>query len=594
MRFCTKLPPSLRPSLLGLVACLLAAVSPAVAERPSASRLLPEGTVAMLSIPDVPEMAGRFMHTALGRMSQDPQMRPLVDQLYGSLAEMVAEVQDRIGLTLPELLALPQGEVTVALVAPKEGPLALVVLLEAGSQISNARKLLDQGATLLEQSGARKSEEDMRGTRLTLYDGVGPQQRKIAYFEKDDTIVLGNDAEVIRQLFSAWKGAKTGALADTRQFSAVMDHCRGGGSEQPQALWYVDPVGVLRGMSDTNPSIPMVVAMLPMLGLDGLSAVGGTMVFDAAQFDSLSQIHLLLENPRSGLVKMIALEPGDVVPERWVPSDVATYTTLHWNLETTYKMAATVYDSFRGEGALARDVGQWVGTRTDIDFQQDILPSLEGRVTILGWFEQQVTAGGQAQLLALRLKNTELANKALEKLAAKYPQALARSSYAGQVYFQVQPPPGRERPAGQGPMQVCFGIFDGCLMVANRPSILQKVMLTVGEGSPLLADELEFKLILGKIQRQGGGAKPAMITFNRPEEGIRYWYNLATDDASRERLRSRGENNRLFRALSTALEQNPLPPLETLQRYMAPGGAMLLDDDSGLHYTTFSLRRKTN
>jgi hypothetical protein len=35
-----------------------------------------------------------------------------------------------------------------------------------------------------------------------------------------------------------------------------------------------------------------------------------------------------------------------------------------------------------------------------------------------------------------------------------------------------------------------------------------------------------------------------------------------------------------------------LPPFEVLQRYLAPGGTVVVDDETGLHYTDFSLRRK--
>jgi hypothetical protein len=579
---------------------LLAAAGPLfAAERPPESRLLPDSTVAMVSIPDVPEMAGRFMNTAFGRMSQDPQMKPLLGQLYGSLTELVSQAQERIALTLPELLALPQGELTVALVAPKDAPLGLVLLLDAGDQVANARKLLDRLAAVLEQSGARKSEHAVGRTTITIYDGVGPQQRKVAYFEKDATIVLGNDAEVVKQVLAVWNRAKADTLADNRNYAAIMSRCRGARDETPQAIWYADLVGILRGMTDQNAGAQMVVALLPALGLDGLSAVGGTVTFDAGQFDAIAHVHLLLENPRSGVVKMLALEPGEVKPERWVPNDVASYMTLHWNFETTYKTAATVYDSFRGDGALARDLGQWISARADIDFQQEILPALEGRVTLFSWVEQPVTIFSQAQLLALRLKDTALANKALGKLVAKYPERLASRSYAGKVYYQLQPPPGREPPADapstrRALPQPCFSIVDDYLMLANRASILEKAVLTLADGSKSLADELDFKLILGKIQRQSGSAKPALITFSRPEEGLRYYYDLIVADNTRQGLHRAAENNQLMRALDTALQQNPLPPFEVLERYLAPGGGMVVDDDTGWHYMTFSLRRKTD
>ena len=129
------------------------------AARPPATKLLPEETVVFLSVADAPELAERFMNTALGQMSQDPQLKGLVEQLHGSLAEAVTSVQDRIGLSLPELLALPQGEVTLAVVAPEEEPPAVVMLVDVGNQLSGARKLIQHGTEELDKSGAAKSEE---------------------------------------------------------------------------------------------------------------------------------------------------------------------------------------------------------------------------------------------------------------------------------------------------------------------------------------------------------------------------------------------------------------------------------------------------
>ena len=42
------------------------------------------------------------------------------------------------------------------------------------------------------------------------------------------------------------------------------------------------------------------------------------------------------------------------------------------------------------------------------------------------------------------------------------------------------------------------------------------------------------------------------------------------------------------------MDEQPLPPFAVLQRYLAPGGVTVTDDETGLHYTAFSLRRKTD
>ena len=76
-------------------------------------------------------------------------------------------------------MALPQGELTVALVSPEIGPPALVVLLDVGDQLSNARKLLDRGIAEMERSGATREQITVSGTKISVYDGVGPGGRAV-------------------------------------------------------------------------------------------------------------------------------------------------------------------------------------------------------------------------------------------------------------------------------------------------------------------------------------------------------------------------------------------------------------------------------
>ena len=108
----------------------------------------------------------------------------------------------------------------------------------------------------------------------------------------------------------------------------------------------------------------IAVAMLPALGLDGLSGVGGSVLFDTEQYDSMMHLHVLLSSPRTGVIKAIAFEPGATKPERWVPGDVASYATLNWNFETSLKAIETLFDSFRGDGDFAQNFAEFQqGTR---------------------------------------------------------------------------------------------------------------------------------------------------------------------------------------------------------------------------------------
>lgn len=583
-----------RPLVAAVAASLLllgGLAGGASAQRPPATRLLPDTTVVLLSIADVPDMVQRFQRTSTGRMSQDPQLKPLLNNLYGSLTAAAARLQEQVGLSLPELLAIPQGEVAVAVIAREEVQPAMVLLIDTGNQIGNARKLLERVTVRMEESGSRRAEQTVAGTKLIIYEGGGVGRRMI-YFEKDTTIVVGTDPEVLKQILAVWNGAKGNTIADNPNFTAIMRRCHEAGDEEPQLTLYVDPIGIMRAIGQENTSVRVAVAVLPALGLDGLTAAGASVTWDAGQFDSVMHAHVLLDAPRSGVIKMVALEPGDSKPERWVPADVASYTTFHWNVERTYRELVPLYDSFNGEGAFAQFLQRRFLQPTGIDLEKELLPSLEGRVTHITWFERPVTPQSRASMLAIKLKDTQVFDKAVDKLMSLTEGRIARQTWAGKTYYEVQTGRPDNLPPEQGVPRPCFGLLDDYLLVTDRDSLYKKMISTQAGGSELLVSDPEFKLIASKITRQSGGQRAALISFNRPEEAVRWLYDLAGSQQTRQRLGQQAENNPFFRALDKALRENPLPPFAVIRRYLAPGGGMVVDEPTGLHYMAFGLRRK--
>lgn len=565
---------------------------PALAERPTAVKLLPDTTVGLLWVPNASEVAERFQNTATGQMFQDPQLKPLVDHLYGRAAEAVGNVQDRIGLSLSELLAIPQGELAIAIVAPEEGPPEVVVFLDVGDQLSNARKLLKRATDALEESGAKKSEETVGDTKLVVYEGVGRRRRNLILVEREATVVAGTNVEVLRRILAAWNGEESKTLAQSSKFAAVMR--RSGSQEQkPHVVWYADPIAIMQCIGRDNVGVRVAVAMLPPLGLDGVKAVGGSFTLDVGEFDSIAYAHVLLDPPRTGVLEMLALESGSAEPEPWVPADVANYMTLHWDFQTTFTALVELYDSFSGEGAFDNLLQTRIKQPIGIDVKEDLLPALAGRVTHYTWIERPITLRSQATLVAFQLTDPKAFTEVLERVFEKHGAFLKRHSYAGKEYFQLSPPRMRDEP-GRPPQPIpCFGVLDDYLILTDRPALYEKAIVTAAGSGDALADALDFKLIASKISTRAAGTEPAMISFEQPEEAMRFLYELGISDGVRGQLRQRAENNPFLKTLDTALEKNPLPPFAVIQRYLAPGGAMLIDDETGLHYTGFSLRRKT-
>jgi hypothetical protein len=128
-------------------------------------------------------------------------------------------------------------------------------------------------------------------------------------------------------------------------------------------------------------------------------------------------------------------------------------------------------------------------------------------------------------------------------------------------------------------------------MFTDSDRFLKRILVTMGNNSKSLANQLDYKLIASRIRQQAGQQEPAMISFSRPEEVLKSLYELATSDSTQTALSGQAENNQFFKVLDRALKDSPLPDFEVIAKYLSPRGAMTLSDETGLHTISFTLKR---
>ncbi len=568
-------------------------------ERPSAAKLLPASTVAYFRVAHAPDFVEKFQETSVGRLAKDDQVRPLLSQLYGSAADAFATVQEQLGLSLDDLLAVPQGEIAVALVAPEDDSPSIVILFDVGDQLPTAQKLLEQGEAAAVNDGARITTETVGEVELRTVQPPG-ERRPPVYFIREGTIVITNHAALSKQLLAVWDGGEGETLLDNPNFVTIMKSCLASEENPPQITWFVDPIELAIAVTRGNFNAQATVALMPVLGLDGLKGAGGAITLRAGDFDSIVHMHLLLEQPRQGLVEMLALDSGKTTPETWVPNDAATYTTLHWDARSTYDAAIKVYDRFRQEGALAALVQDRVAEQyPTLNFEKDVLAAFGGRLTHVTWMEPPARVNSRATLIGVKLKEPDEFRETLKTLIAPIQSQLDEKTYAGIAYYRAtstnrnssQGEASNGRPLLRQPTP-SFGIVGEYLLLTDSEKLLQQAILTRSDASRALAGELDYKLIASKISRQRGGDAPGLISFNRPEAAVRNIYDLAASQQTRDWLGQRADRRPGLRALNEALRDNPLPPFAVVAKYLAPGGAMLTNDETGFHYTAFSLKRE--
>lgn len=583
------------------------------APRVEFARILPADTLVYFHVPKAAEIRAEWWSTALGRMVDDPQFRPLVDQAFAAVETAFTPARDLLGLSLQEWLTLPKGELGFA-VLPVEGREPAVVLyLEAADDDPTINVLVDRGRKAALEAGMIEETESVGDLTLTIFRAGAGNAREVIYVRRNQTLIASTRREALRKMLELERSEVVDDTLAGYQPFVTLDRQIGRAEGEPaQLLFYIDPINLFRQLNRST-GAQVAVAMLPALGLDGLKGIGLGMTFNRGPFELIAQAQLLIDVPRSGVVELIALQPTTTEPEPWVPGKLQSYITFAWDVERTYHTLREVIDSFQGEGTFRRGFRDTMKTDTGVDFEEDILRGLTGRVSLVTTIEEPLNEQSRAQLLGVEIKDRAKAEEIIEKIIKKAvgDDAPEKKAFGGYTYYEFpsradrqrrraaqatdtpKPPPQPDAPVDDRPEPprgvIC--VIDGYVLIADRAAVLEKALAALDDSSQRLSGSLDYKLIAAKAKRYAGENGPGLLLFTRPEEDIRFLYGLAANQRLRDRLGRGGENNPLLNGLHAALTDRPLPPLEVLQRYYAPAGAILVDEPTGLRYMSFVLRR---
>ena len=211
------------------------------------------------------------------------------------------------------------------------------------------------------------------------------------------------------------------------------------------------------------------------------------MIFNSGDFDSVGHIHLLLSNPRGGVLELATLGNGDTTPEPWVPADAASYLTVHWDLNGMFRRGAKLYNGLTMEGAFEAEVKDRVKQAVDLDFETELLPHIAGRVTMFSWVQKPYKLNSQANIVALKLTDAKAFTPILDKLLARIPEGTEKVAFGGVSYHRVKV---RPRPEGGPPADLirepapCIGIVGDYVLASDSEDALNHAIAAQSDGSP--------------------------------------------------------------------------------------------------------------
>ncbi len=615
--FSAKLKVAFVTSLVVLM--IFSSLATAQTERPPTAQLLPENTVLFIEIANIRDMISKMNESAMGKLLQDDAIAPLAQDLWQTGLDAYEEFVD-IGLTIEDIQSLPSGEITIAVIAPKLKKPKFLFMIEMDPENEAVGKAIKIGRDFAEKQGA---EFESVETDEVTFESIINEGERVTYFQIENLIVASNSQDELDDFLDRWNGReidKIRPLAENRKFITIMNRCRASKEVPADMRFYVDPIEFARSAFRGEMQAQFVINFLPILGLDGVLAAGGSSTMLEGEYESVAHGHVLLANPRKGILEMLAFKPGDYNPEPWVPEDATTYYSTSLDLRKLMVELEKVVDLVQGEGEFRKGLEGEVNAELGFDIEKDVINSLTGRASMFTWMEPPARFTSQVFSVGVELENLEKAKEVVNLLLEKFEdeneeafEALEERDYKGQSYWTVSDESiaeiegrntdrQRERRESRGQdnidvtfdvntPQLCWGFIDNYLLLSGSPDCFELMIDTYRGDKKPLSEEPRFKETAREMTKLMGTDMPSVIIYSQPKETMRAMLDAA-------RLENTGQyfdlapDNDYVQRIRQAMENNPLPEFETIERYFNPSGMFMTNDDTGFHMVGFQLRAK--
>ncbi len=538
----------------------------------AAEFLVPPQTSFFVAFPDVPGLVEGVKASTFGKLLADPDFQPFLNDVKAKIEEGSSKLKEELGLTLEDLLSVPQGQVAIAVFPTESGEISGILMADYGDSEETIKTLIGKMEAALKEEGAEITAEKMDDVSVTIV--TLPEEKvadspvkQLAYFLSEGTFVFATSKDGAAAILDRWDGENEDVFAKNEAFTLVMEKVgRKDDSIEPDFKWFVNPVllteQIATAVQEQQPQAQSVIGMLPVLGLDKLKGVGGSMIIDEDDFDSIVKTYVHVEQPTSGVINFFKFPAIAMTPPKWVGANAAMYTGLNWDFQAAYAAGEALYDSFAGGGACARFMDSVAQQPPNIHLKKDVIDLLSGKLhfTSTGTGISEENPVGDLTL-AIEVKDTSAASKLIAKLLDLGVAPHETRDFEGQKIYEFETPQDGITPA--------LAVTANAIVITADVNVIEGIVR--GTRTPLTTSPTYSKL------SKFFPAKVSAITFQKGDAQLKTIY---------EQLRA-GEG---IAAEAEGLDFKKLPPFEKLAKYLRSSAGYSTNDDSGSLSVQFTLK----
>lgn len=599
-----------------------------------AARCLPADTFAYARLVDGSAIRQRWAESSLGRMMDDPKVRPISQELYSIASQTVRDASDEFGMSLDSLLEIPQGQIAVAVIPGQvsaerggtggeteeairrrlerrraaERTVGVVVMVEKLEQNADAIKTLLQGIekTLAKNGFVEKSVRVDGGSISRWVHPRGADEFAWEWFDHDGWVVAGVGASSVGSVLSRLNGSVTSTgpsdgstatdgiepscLAENANFAAVMTRSLGAEAESPDVTFFVNPYRIVRWSMLRSEMAGFAWPIIQELGIEKMRGVGGSIFRGGRWVENVTHLDVVIDPPRDGFFGVVRPQSVEYEPPRWVPADVSVYSHLGWDVATAFDNLAKVVNRFAGEGEFEKSFLQRTQQRLGFDPRTDLIDNLTGDYVSIQRMEEPGVWNATGRADAIRVKDPAVARQMLAKLRERLTGAMERETIAGEEVWQVQKRPNRQPRRSRRETTWYWLVMDDWLILTNSRSLLSDVLRARAGNLADLGTDPDYGLVVAEIGTKTSSEKPFWISFRRDAESYRFLYEFLRSESVVEQFRKAGGQSPPQKRLAELLGDPSMPDFDEFAKYFGVSGMYGTDHADGLHVGSVSLR----
>jgi hypothetical protein len=604
---------------------------------------MPLSTRGFLSIGDVQTLSDGWQRTQLGQLVQDESMRPFVDDIKRQLQQKYTGIRKKLGLELGDITEIAGGEIGLGLAERADSSAVVVLTVDISDHRDKADSLLRQIDSDLIKLGSKKSQSDILGTQLTTYNippqKKGDKDRNAVFFIKENMLCASDSRAEAEEMLQRFSGQAGNRLFDAIPYQQTMRRCaQEAGSLKPEIRWFLDPFGYARSLrslkqSPGNPYGKDYLKILTQQGFDAIQGLGGFMnVSVNGSFDLLHRTSIyaptlpgVADKYRLAMRMLDFPNSSKLSPQAWLPRQLATYRTFHFNFDNAFEHIDTLFDAVAGYENTWVDMMEGVEKDPygpEVNIRKDLIAHLGNRVTIITDYKLPITTKSERYLLMIETLNPQAITKTVEKFMAADPNANRRVFENNIIWEIIEADEDVLELDVNIPSLEPFDLSEDELSAEEEKMTAPTSAICVAHGHVLIASHIDFmKTILSAktprnmlassgdylevetALRQLMSGPASVCSFQRTDEAYRPTYELLRQGKMPQSETIFGwVLNRMLTASEDVdegilrkqrIDGRQLPGFEMVRRYFGPAGLLVRSEEDGWMLVGAALSKQT-